>query len=173
MVNQNSIIEARQAATLLREHMETIRINLGILEVLRLNGRINESDKLYLKIIELNHRNQISYNEFLLAELPGYIETQTDPGRNALKKSFMDWAADLNLSLNFLDRIVKDYLSGMVEADQSSKSKEYSREIKDKRFWGFLDREKETDELFESFREFQESNELNQLTDPEPDVEKE
>jgi len=167
MEYQNNISEVKQAVLLLREHIETIRINLEILELLKLNGRIKDTDNQYIQISELDRKNRKSFHEFVLAELPGLIEADLEPGSKLLKKSFLDWAADLHLSHSYLDRIIKDYMHHIAAIDQSLKKTIKDLEIKDKRFWKFLDRAKGKTRLFESFKEPENADGLNQTPDPE------
>lgn len=173
MEYQNNISEVQQAIILLREHIETIRLNLEILELLKLNGRIKDTDKQYIQISELDRKNRKSFHEFVLAKLPGLIETGLEPDSKVLKKSFLDWAADLNLSLSFLDRIIKDYMHHMTVIDQSLKKNIKDLEIKDKRFWKFLDSVKGKTRIFESFKEPENAYGLNQAPDPEEKKEEE
>jgi len=167
MVNQGNISEVEQAVILLREHIETIRINLEILEALKLKGRIMGTDKQYNQITELDRKNRKSFHDLILDELPGLIKAGIEPGSKVLKKSFLDWAADLHLSLSYLDRIIKDYMLKIMTIDQSLYKNKKDLEIKDKRFWKFLDREKDRTRLFESFDKPENAEKLNQTPDPE------
>jgi len=167
MEYQDNISEVEQAVRLLREHIETIRINLEILEALKLNGRIKDTDKRYIQITELDRKNKKSFHEFVLDELPGLIKARIEPGNKVLKKSFLDWAADLHLSLSYLDRIIKDYLHQIIGVDESWSKDKKDLEVKDKRFWKFLDREQDKARLFESFDDPKNTQKLNQTPDPE------
>jgi hypothetical protein len=167
MENQDNINEVKQAVSLLREYLETIRINLEILEVLKQTGRIKDTDKQYIEITELDRKNRKSFNEFIFTELPRLIEADTEPGIKVLKKSFLDWAADLYMRLRYLDLFIKEYMNQMALADQIRNKKNKDPEVKDKRFWKFLDREKSRARLFESFEEPEKDNELDQVPDPE------
>lgn len=157
--------EVDQSVFLLREHISIIRINLEILECLHLSGRIKGSDKQYIEIMELDQKTRKSFHEYVLGLLPGLMAIDLEPGNRVLKKSFLDWAADLQLRLSYLDRIIKEYMHQMVLADKNGKSDLNNKEIRDKRFWKFLEKVKSKARLFEIFNEPGTAEFLNQAND--------
>lgn len=167
MEKLGNICEVEQAVLLLREHIETIRINMGILEILKQNGRITDKDRLYIEITDLDRKNQVSFNKFVFTDLPGLMAADYVSGSPALKRSYLDWAEDLHLSLSYLDRMIKNYMHKIAEIDNSLNKSIKHLEIKDKRFWDFLDRAQGKDGLFESFEEPDNSDGLNQVKNPE------
>ncbi|MFA6128967.1 MAG: hypothetical protein WC699_16830 [Bacteroidales bacterium] len=150
----------------LRELIRTVRLNLEVLELLRLNGRISETDKQYLEIIRVNRRNIRSMDEFLLETIPALIDANPESGQKFLKKSFRDWSAELAVSLGYLNRLIKDFISPLAKADQMSDSGFNDLIIKDKRFWPFLDNAGNESILFTSFEEKQ-SGDSQETPDPE------
>lgn len=169
MNNQVNNNELKQAVLFLRERMETIRINLEILEALKLSGWIKNTDKKYHEIIGLDGKSRKSFNELVLNDLPGLIEADFEPGSKQLKKSLLDWAADLNLSLGYLDLIIKDYMHQIAVADQGLNNLDVP-DVKDKRFWKFLDKAKVKTRLFESFEEPEHTDGSDQVEDPEKGI---
>jgi hypothetical protein len=167
MKSQITSNKVDEAVTLLREQIETIRINLEILEVLKLNGRIKETDKQYSDILDLDRKNQKSFHEFVLTDIPGLIKAKLVPEKKVLKKTLLDWAADMHLSLSYLDRLIKDYMHQIAGIDQNQKKNIKNRDVKDKRFWKFLDWEKGKTRLFKSFEEPVSCYELKKASDSE------
>jgi len=153
MENLNNILEVKQSVALLREHLETIRINLEILEILKLNGRIKETDKPYVEINDLDCRNRKYFNEFILSELPGLIEPSILSDNQVLRKSYLDWAGEMRQSLSLLDRLIKDYMRKLMGMDKVRSTFRNDLDIKDKRFWKFLEEVKDKHNLFESFED--------------------
>jgi len=159
--------EITEAVELLREHLESIRINMEILEVLKLKGRISLTDKQFIEITELDQKHRRTFQDFVLKELPRFIEGSKDPKNSSLKSSFGDWTADLHISMQYLDRIVKEYLHEVNLKDAEWKKSVGDKEIKDKRFWRFLDRVRTKPRIFESFEENAGSHESHNPPDPE------
>jgi hypothetical protein len=162
-----AIKDVKQAVVLLREQIETIRLNLDILEILKVGGRIRETDQKYLEISGLNRRSQASFNEFVLMDLPGIMAEEPQSRREILEPRYLDWARDLHVTLRHLDRIIKDYMYQIAREDKVLLKQRNQAEIKDKRFWGFLDDEKNNDRLFESFGETGSTDPLNKVPDTE------
>jgi hypothetical protein len=105
-----------KAVKLLREHVETIRINLEILEVFSRNDRIVVTDEQYLKITELNREFRESFDAFVLTTLPRLLVSEPEPNNTALKILFRDWATDHLISAKNLDSMLKEYIQNKVKA---------------------------------------------------------
>jgi hypothetical protein len=151
MITRENISDIRHAVQLLREHMESIRINLEILNTLRLNGRIPDSDEQFTEIVHQEKKIRKSLNEFILIQLPGLIEADLDDSKAVLKKSYLDWAADLHLSLSHQDFIIKKFMNCYMDQHGAQTITNQEDDVKDKRFWKFLE----------------EGSGLNQAADPE------
>lgn len=158
--------DVKRALRLLGEYLETIRINIEILQMLHQNGRINHADSQYLEIIELDRKNRKSFQELVIAELPDIIKAEHDPESRLLIKSLLDWAADLNLSLGYLDRITKEYMHQLITADKQLSKDPREPDIRDKRFWKFLENAKVKTRLFDSFDENESPGGSDQVVDP-------
>ena len=164
---ENQVKTVEQAVMLLREHLETIRINLDILEVLKSGGRIQDTDKQYQEILELDRKNQQTFNKFVFTELPWFLEADQKPGNQGIKKTFLDWAEALHLNLSYLDRLIKEYMHGILVVDRSMQERFQDQEVKDTRFWKFLDRAKDKTKLFLSFNEQENGEDSDQPLDTE------
>lgn len=170
MEEQNKVSrEVIEATRLLKEHLETIRINMDILEVLKLRGRIRLTDKRFIEISELDRKHRRTFQEFVLNELPMFIDGDLQANRKVLKKSFLVWAADLQISMRYLDKTIKEYMHDITENDAIAKKTVKELEVKDKRFWKFLDRVRTKSKVFESFQEPEDAQVLHQSPDPEKD----
>jgi len=161
--------EILEAVKLLREHLESIRINMEILEVLKLRGHISLTDKQFIEISELDQKHRRTFQDFVLNDLPRYVEGSKDPTVAPLKESFRDWTADLHLSMQYLDRIVKEYLHEVNLKESERKKAIGEEEIRDKRFWRFLDRARTRPRVFDSFEDRRSEETLHETPDPEKD----
>lgn len=161
--------QARETVKLLREHLESIRINMEILEVLKLKGRISLTDKQFIEIAELDQKHRRTFQDFVLDQLPRMLEAEEGAGGNGLVKPFLEWAGDLHVSMQYLDRIVKDYLHAIHLKDAGGKREIKNMEVKDKRFWKFLEKMRTRAPMFESFEEPPEGENSDQSPDPEKD----
>jgi len=161
--------EMMEAVKLLREHLESIRINMEILEVLKLRGRISLTDKQFIEITELDQKHRRTFQDFVLDELPQMLETNQGEKNNDLMKQFLEWTGDLHISMQYLDRIIKDYLHAINLKDAGGKRVNKNMEVKDKRFWKFLDKMRTKPKMFESFEEPSETENSDQPADPEKD----
>jgi len=154
---------------LLREHLESIRINMEILEVLKLKGRISLTDKQFIEIAELDQKHRRMFQDFVLDGLPGMLSTNQGLENSDLLKPFLEWAGDLHISMQYLDRIIKDYLHAINLKDAGGKRVSKNMEVKDKRFWKFLEKMRTKPKMFESFEEPPETENSDQPADPEKD----
>lgn len=161
--------EIRETVRLLREHLESIRINMEILEVLKLKGRISLTDKQFIEIAELDQKHRRTFQDFVLDELPRMLETNQGEKNNDLMKPFLEWTGDLHISMQYLDRIIKDYLHTVNLKDTGGKRVIKNMEVKDKRFWKFLEKMRTKPKMFESFEEPSETENSDQPADPEKD----
>ncbi|MFH0761917.1 MAG: hypothetical protein V2A67_10480 [Bacteroidota bacterium] len=161
--------EILEAVKLLREHLESIRINMEILEVLKLKGRISLTDKQFIEITELDQKHRRTFQDFVLNELPVMLETNQGGKNSDPMRSFLEWTGDLHISMQYLDRIIKDYLHAINLKDAGGKRSIKNMEVKDKRFWKFLDKMRTKPKMFESFEEPSETEDLHQPADPEED----
>jgi hypothetical protein len=139
MLNPETVNEAGQAIRLLKEQLEIIRVNSGIIEILRKHGRISESDKQYIGICELDQDCRQAFQDFILRDLPVLFKADNQPENVTLKRFFLEWANDLHLRLTILDRMIKDYLNQISLSDRKSEGRNPDSEIRDKRFWTYLD----------------------------------
>jgi hypothetical protein len=159
--------EVIESVRLIQEHLDSIRINMDILEVLKLKGRIRLTDKRFIEITELDRKHRKTFQEFVLKELPMFVDGDTQATQKVLKRSFLVWAADLQISLRYLDKITKEFMREISENDKKAKKVVKELEIKDKRFWKFLDKVRTRSKVFESFQEPVDAQVLNQPPDPE------
>jgi hypothetical protein len=159
--------EVIEAVRLIQEYLESIRINMDILEVLKIKGRIRLTDKRFIEITELDRKHRKTFQEFVLKELPMFLDGDTQATHKILKRSFLVWAADLQISLRYLDKIIKEFMYEVSQNDSKAKKVVKELEIKDKRFWKFLDKVRSKGKIFESFQEPEDAQILNQSADPE------
>lgn len=122
MKNQEQLGEVEKAAYFLREITETIRINLEILEVLKLQGRILATDRSFIRITEIEAKTRKSLTDFVLVKLPELIESEPGTASSILRKSYQDWAGEIFTTLSFLDRMLKDYLNQVPDPEKSIES---------------------------------------------------
>ncbi len=161
--------EVRETVKLLREHLESIRINMEILEVLKLKGRISLTDKQFIEISELDQKHRRTFQGFVLDELPGLLEMKQGAVSTELVERFAAWAGDLHVSVQYLDRIIKDYLHSIILREAGGKRVIRNMEVKDKRFWKFLEKIRTGPKMFESFEEPPEPEASGQTADAEKD----
>lgn len=151
MVNNLINSDVERTIFLIREHIDTIRINLEILEALKISGRIRDNDKKYREIVDLESRSRKSINDFILAEFPSFIEGNSDPAGKVLRKSYIEWATGLLQSLIELSRLISNYIRHLAEMDHFRHKPITREDIRDKRFWDFLEKEHKKAGLFGSF----------------------
>jgi len=159
--------EVVEAVRLIQEHLDSIRINMDILEVLKLKGRIRLTDKRFIEITELDRKHRKTFQEFVLKELPMFVDGDTQATQKVLKRSFLVWAADLQISLRYLDKLIKEFMYEISQNDSKAKKVVKELEVKDKRFWKFLDKVRTKTKIFESFQEPEDAQILNQPPDSE------
>lgn len=159
--------EVVEAVRLLQDYLESIRINMDILEVLKIKGKIKLTDKRFIEITDLDRKHRRTFQDFVLKELPMFVDGNTQLNGKVLKKSFLVWAADLQISMRYHDKLVKEFMHDLALEDQKARKVIKELEIKDKRFWKFLDRIRTRSKIFESFQEPEDAQLLNQPPDPE------
>jgi hypothetical protein len=167
MTKQENIIEGEQVISLLREQIETIRINLDIIEGLKQSGRIKETDKKYIDITGLHKKSRDSIDDFVFLDLSGLLLTGSESVQGSLRKIYLDWAAGLYLLLVHLDRIIKEFIQEIIHTDENGKKTIQEPEIRDKRFWSFLNTVEGKAHPFGSFEESGEPDLSDQAPDPE------
>lgn len=149
--------------------MEAIRINIELLEVYRMTGKIRITDKAYFEIIQLDRKHRRTFEDFVVDRLPATtgeagIHAPADTG-----SEFTAWAEDLSVSLNYLDRITKDYIQRLIDGDEAAGQLFREPDIRDKRFWDFLESLRNKAPVFDSFRLTDAEGGSDQATDPEKD----
>jgi hypothetical protein len=152
---------------LLREHLEIIRINLEILGMLRQNDRIRSDDPEYGEILQLDAKHRKSFHDFILNRLPGLVAGEKKENREELAMTFRDWAEDLLISLRFLNRITGLYVRKLIGRDEDLYRSIDEKEVKDKRFWSFLEESRNQPHVFTSFVSTEEEEESKQSPDTE------
>jgi hypothetical protein len=159
---------------LIREQMEIIRINMDILRVLVMQGRIKVTDDQLAEINNLDNRVHKSFQDFVLSGLPAWIQSDPQPSRDDMARFYLEWLDGLHGYLRKLDRLTKDYISSIREDHKQVKpvikpvaGPSRKAEVRDKRFWEFLDREDTGSPLFESFEKPRITEESNQTGNPE------
>lgn len=155
-INQTSR-EIEETTRILHDLMETIRVNMEILEILKLKGRIKLTDKQFIEITELDKKHRNEFQKFVLKKLPEFLDGDLQSTQKVLKKTFLVWAADLQISLVYLDREIKKYMKEIHEKDLKNLRGLKEPEVKDKRFWKFLDKVRSKSRLYESFDEAEEA----------------
>jgi len=139
----------RDTSLKLNEYEEMVSINISILSKLKEKGLITEDDPEYLEIMKIHRQNQGAYKHFLLNRMPGYLGF----GRNKkLEEEFMEWILKFLSQVRAEDKILKKYIDSRISNDKDRKRLGDSYQIKDKRFWKFLDNFKKKKDPFESFR---------------------
>jgi len=149
-----------ESIKLIREHLKVIQVNLDILEVLKLKGAISLTDKRFIEIINLDKKHRRVFEDFVLNILPDYLDSESIVTDKVLSKQFQVWASDLIISLSHLDKVCKAFIQDKINSDKKLKRAIRAIEVKDKRFWRFLDKVKGKTQVFESFNEESEDAEL-------------
>lgn len=170
--------EVKKSIQLIREHLKVIQVNMEILEVLKLKGMISLTDKRFIEIINLDKKHRKVFESFVLDTLPDYLGSENPVTEKVLYKQYMLWATDLLVSLTHLDKIIKEFIQTQIESDKKLRRTVREIEVKDKRFWRFLDIVKGKSKVFESFNEDSQDAEIvesekasKQPVDLEPDQE--
>jgi len=140
--------QIREASLNINEYEEMIAINIAIIMKLRERGLIKEDDPEYLEILKIHKENQEGYKNFLLNRLPGYLGY----GRNKkLEEEFISWITKYKSHVRAEDKILKRYIDTKI-TDMDKNKLSGAGEIKDKRFWRFLDNFRKKETPFDSFR---------------------
>ncbi len=138
---------------LIRELLEIIQVNIEVLDILKLKGKIPLTDKAYIEIADLDKKHRRSFEEFMLDILPDYLNSDSVATDKVLKKKYELWTADLIVSLSHLDTVCKEFIQKEINQDKKLKRSVKDMQVKDKRFWRFLDKVKGKDRVFDSFTE--------------------
>ena len=159
---------------LIREQLEIIRINRDIIRTLVMQGRIKVTDDQLAEINNLDNRIRKSFQDFVLSGLPALIQSDSQPTKVDVTRLYLEWLDSLRGYLRKLDRLTKDYISSIREDHKQIKpvmkpvaGPFRKTEVRDKRFWEFLDREDTGNPLFESFEKPRGTEESNQTGNPE------
>lgn len=126
---------------------------MEVLEVLKLKGAISLTDKHFIEIVNLDKKHRRTFEEFVLDTLPDYLSSEAQVTEKVLLKQFEVWASDLIISLSHLDKACKRFIQGKIDQDKKLKKAIKDAEVKDKRFWRFLDKVKSKSKIFDSFSE--------------------
>ena len=126
---------------------------MEVLEVLKLKGAISLTDKEFIEIVNLDKKHRKTFEEFVLDTLPDYLNSESEATERVLLKQFEVWASDLIISLSHLDKSCKIFIQNKINQDKKLKKAVKDVEVKDKRFWRFLDKVRSKPKLFESFSE--------------------
>ena len=149
--------EIEAAINLMTELLDVIRVNLEVLEILKLKGRIKLTDKRFIEITELDRKHRSEFQDFVLKKLPPYLDGDATITQKVIKKEFLVWSDDQLISLRYLDRLVKEFMEEINVADGDVLIRQKQLEVKDKRFWKFLDKVRSKNRLFDSFNEAEEA----------------
>ena len=142
-----------ESIDIIRELLDVIQVNLEILDVLKIKGKITLTDKLYIEIVNLDKKHRRSFEEFMLDILPDYLNSETVATDKVLVKKYTLWIADLIISLTHLDKVCKEFIQYHINQDKKLKKVVKEIQVKDKRFWRFLDIVKKKERVFDSFNE--------------------
>jgi len=145
--------EVEEATRIITDLMDTIRINMEILEIMKLKGRIRLTNKQFIEITELDRKHHMEFQRFMMVILPDFIDGDVQTTHKVLKKTFLVWATDLQISLRYLDIQIKNFLKEINEKDLKNLRSLTEPEVKDKRFWKFLDKVRLKSRIFDSFEE--------------------
>ena len=143
----------RDSIDLVRELLDVIQVNLEILDVLKLKGKISLIDKQFIEITNLDRKHRRSCEDFMLNTLPDYLNSETVATDKVLFKKYELWSSDLIFSLTHLDKICKEFIQDQINQDKKLKKIVKDMQVKDKRFWRFLDIVKGKGRIFDSFNE--------------------
>ncbi len=148
----------RDISLKLNEYEEMTSINIAIISRLKEKGLITENDTEFLEIMNIHKENQAGYRNFLLNRMPGYLGY----GRNKkLEEEFMGWISKYLSQIRAEDKIVKKYIDSRLTSEKDKKIFGISNQIKDKRFWKFLDNFKKKKVPFESFKREKDEPEID------------
>lgn len=149
-----------ESIKIIREHLKVTQVNLEILEILKLKGAISLIDKRFIEIVNLDKKHRRVFEEFVLDTLPDYLMSESEVTDKVLQKKFQLWASDLIISLTHLDKVCKAFIQEKINNDKKLKKTIKEIEVRDKRFWRFLDKVKGKSKIFESFNEDSEDAEI-------------
>jgi hypothetical protein len=125
----------------IRERLDTIRINLDILtEFIRIGG-IPESDARWNEICRLDRLNLARFQEFSLSELPRLLQSKEAVDRKILQSGYFDWIKRITPDIDKLERLTKHFLSDLVAGPINPQNPGPLKEVRDTRFWQFLEQE--------------------------------
>lgn len=142
-----------ESIEIIKEHLKVISVNMEVLEILKLKGAISLTDKHFIEIVNLDKKHRRTFEEFVLDTLPDYLSSESQVTEKVLLKQFEVWASDLIISLSHLDKACKSFIQGKIDQDKKLKKAIKDAEVKDKRFWRFLDKVKSKSKIFDSFSE--------------------
>lgn len=143
----------RDSIEIIKEHLKVISVNLEVLEVLKLKGAISLTDKRFIEIVNLDKKHRRTFEEFVLDTLPEYLNSESQVTEKVLMKQFEVWSSDLIISLSHLDKSCKNFIQDKINQDKKLRKAVKEAEVKDKRFWRFLDKVKTKPRIFDSFSE--------------------
>lgn len=139
----------RDTSFRLNEYEEMISVNMAIISRLKERKMIPEDDPEYHEIMKIHKKNQLAYKNFLLNRMPGYLGY----GRNKkLEEEFIIWIQKYLSKVRAEDKILKKYINSRINNEKDKKLLTGSNQVKDKRFWKFLDNFKKKKAPFESFK---------------------
>lgn len=136
---------------IIREHLKVITVNMEVLEVLKVKGAISLTDKRFIEIVNLDKKHRRTFEEFVLDILPNYLNSESNVTEKVLLRQFEIWTSDLIISLSHLDKVCKSFIQDKIDQDKKLRKAVKEAEVKDKRFWRFLDKVKTKSRIFESF----------------------
>jgi len=150
VVDENKIIRQKIHETRLKliEYEEMISINIDIISMLKESGLISEDKPEYIEILNIHRDNQKGYKDFILNHLPEYLDYDNN---KKLSEDLFSWLSQYLSKLRAEDKILKKYINSRIVSEQNKKTPGDLIDIKDKRFWKFLDNLKNKTDLFESF----------------------
>lgn len=137
----------REASLNINEYEEMIAINIAIIMKLREKGLVKDDDPEYLEILNIHKENQDGYKNFLLNRMPGYLGYARN---KKLEEEFISWISKYISHIRAEDKILKRYIDTKI-TDIDKKKFRSQDDIKDKRFWRFLDNFRKKKTPFESF----------------------
>lgn len=138
---------------IIREHLKVITVNMEVLEILKIKGAISLTDKRFIEIVNLDKKHRRTFEEFVLDILPNYLNSESNVTEKVLLRQFEIWTSDLIISLSHLDKVCKSFIQDKIDQDKKFRKAIKETEVKDKRFWRFLDKVKSKSRIFESFSE--------------------
>ena len=142
-----------ESIEIIRELLDVIQVNLEVLDILKIKGKIALTDKQFIEIVNLDRKHRRSFESFMLDTLPDYLNSETVATDKVLAKKYVLWTSDLVVSLTHLDKICKEFIQHHINQDKKLKKVVREIQVKDKRFWRFLDIVKRKGRVFDSFNE--------------------